>query len=75
MKRDIVFSKPGQLAEAIGVSPERNREIEEAINAAISRNDSLKTVVEMMNDRGDLSDAEWTAFIFALGHFQGRVGR
>jgi hypothetical protein len=74
VKRDIVFAAKGQLAVALGLSPERCREFDDVINDMIDRNASLQSVIEAMNER-DLTDAEWTSFIFALGYYMGATGK
>lgn len=75
MRREIVFRGTGKLAEALQIDPARIGEIETQVHRMISAGHSVKSIITTMNDRGDLSDAEWTAFVFSLGHFCGRTGQ
>jgi hypothetical protein len=65
--------KGGQLA-AVLCSPTRNDEIEQFIGKMIENKASLREVITALNERGDLTDGEWTCAIFALGVFQGMNG-
>ena len=75
MKRDLTFSGSGQMAAALGCDPGRISEIESGVSEMIDHNASLRAILEHFNDRGDLTDAEWTALVFSLGHFDGRRQR
>ncbi len=72
--RDIRFNERGRLAEALGISTARNVEIEQRVHAAITETNTVQGVIEAMNAAGDLNDAEWTAMVFALGHYCARNG-
>jgi hypothetical protein len=61
------------MADAL-VTPERNREIEDFTRKLIEGGSSLQTVINKLNERGDLSDNEWTATVFALGYFAAATG-
>ena len=71
MKRDLTFVSSGQLAAALGINPARLAEIEAEGAAIINRNGTIREVLEHFNERGDLTDGEWTAMVFALGYFDG----
>lgn len=75
MKRDLTFVSGGQLPEALGIDPARVARIETIVADMIDANDSIRQVLEHLNDAGDLSDAEWTCMVFALGFFEGRKQR
>ena len=75
MKRDLVFTGTGQLPQALGIDPERVAELEAEMNSLIARNAKLRTIIEHFNDRGDLTDSEWTAMVFALGYYDARNNR
>jgi hypothetical protein len=74
MKRELTFVKSGKLAEALGVSSDRAAEFERDVDSVMSAGGSMLDIIEKLNERGDMTDAEWTAFIFALGYFQGSIG-
>lgn len=70
-KRDLVFVRDdGMLGEALGLDPERVALIDRVMNDAIQQGMTLRQTVEMMNEQHDLTDAEWTTMVYALGWFQ-----
>lgn len=71
MKRDLNFVGRGPLSVALGVAPERIEELDRAVNKILDADGSIRDVVTAMNDRGDLSDAEWTGLVFSLGYLDG----
>lgn len=71
MKRDLNFVGRGPLSVALGVAPERIEELDRAVNKILDADGSIRDVVTAMNERGDLTDAEWTGFIFSLGYLDG----
>lgn len=74
IKRDIKFVEAGQLAVALGIPHERLVELEKFVSSMIGGKKSLQQIIEAMNERGDLTDAEWTATVFSIGYFQGTLG-
>ena len=71
-KRALYFSGDGQLPEALGISPERSQAIEAAVNRLVDMNASKREVLTHFNEAWELTDAEWTAMVFALGYYEGR---
>lgn len=71
MKRDLNFVDRGPLSVALGVPPERIEELDRAVNQIIDADGSIRDVVTAMNERGDLTDSEWTGLIFSLGYLDG----
>jgi len=53
------------------VTPERNAELERYIAGMIERGVSLQSMFDALNERGDLTDGEWTVCAFNLGYFNG----
>jgi hypothetical protein len=74
MKRDLTFVKKGRLVEALDVAPERNALFDEQVGRMIDANKPLQEIIQTMNERGDMTDTEWTAFMFALGYYAGSIG-
>ena len=76
MKRDIHFIDPAApLSYALGLSEARCQEFERVIGQMYDRNASLEQIIAAVNEEGvlgELTDAEWTAFIYALGFLQCR---
>lgn len=76
MKRDLVFVKDGGvLGEALGLDPKRCALFDSLMADYISQNLNLRQAVEKMNERGDMTDAEWTVFMYGLGWYQRGGGR
>jgi hypothetical protein len=74
MKRELHFTQSkGKLADALGLDRDRLAEIEKQVNQLIKQDASLKTILETMNERGDLTDAEWTNLCYTLGWFTSKV--
>jgi hypothetical protein len=72
MKRDIKWLKDsGKMAECL-VSPERNAEFDNLVGGMIENKATLQQIINALNERGDLTDNEWTAVIFALGCYIGQ---
>lgn len=71
MKRDLKFVGRGPMSVALGVAPDRIDELDRAVNAIIDGGGSLKDVITAMNERGDLSDSEWTGLVYSLGYMNG----
>ena len=75
MKRDLVFVRGGTLGESLGVTPERAALFDNLVGKMIEEGKSLRECVETLNERGDMTDAEWTAFCYTIGWYQGRRSR
>lgn len=74
MKRDLTFDpKGGQLAVALGIDKQRAAMHEEMVEKMIAKNWTMEQIITHMNELDDLTDAEWTCFMFSLGHFDARV--
>lgn len=73
-KRELTFGEGGCLAEALGVSDECMGVIDELVNRRIEERASFHSVLLELHAM-NLSDAEWTAAIYGLGIFHGRIGR
>ena len=71
MKRDLTFVGSGQLPEALGILPARCQIIEHEVADMIDANASIRQVLEHFNNHRDLTDAEWTSMVFALGYYEG----
>jgi hypothetical protein len=72
MKRDITFVKPrGVLAEALGLDRDMARfnELETFTRNLIDQDKSLREIITALNERGDLTDAEWTNAMYTLGWY------
>lgn len=67
-RRDLNFHGSGPLAVALGINPDRIAKLDAEVGELVKKGSSLKTVVRHFNERGDMSDAEWTSFMFAMGH-------
>ena len=72
--RDITLEGTGKLAETLGMTRDRANELDKQIGGMISRNCSTKDILTHFNEVEVVSDAEWTAIVFALGVYQGRMG-
>lgn len=75
MTRDIRFVAKGQLPTSLGIPEDRTSEIESFIADHIERDASTEEIILALNERGDLTDAEWTSTMFALGHYVASIGR
>lgn len=74
VRRDLTFNpEGGKLAIMLGCDPKRLPEIEQAVRSLVEQRKSSAEIITAMNERGDLTDAEWTAFVFGLGNLDARV--
>lgn len=74
--RNLVFGdNKNTLAESLGVDGERAEELDKFVADLVNSNKSLEQIVTAFNERGDLTDNEWTAAMFGLGHYCARIGR
>jgi hypothetical protein len=74
-KRELNFTGKGQqLVAALGVNPDRIAMFDNDVNKLMAAGASMQAVIVYFNERADMSDAEWTSFIFALGHLEARLG-
>lgn len=76
MKRDLAFSdRPASfkgrwsLGHALQISDECARKCEELVNRATREHFSLLELIHTANETLDLTDAEWTNFMYTLGWF------
>lgn len=76
MKRNIIFgTDTSTIGASLGMKSKRGEEIETYVTSLVQSDRSLEEIITALNERGDLTDAEWTATIFGLGHFCARIGR
>ena len=67
-KRDLGFIRFNcPLGVALGLDPVRCSEIETELANLTNQNLSIPEVIETINERGTLNDAEWTTVLFMLG--------
>jgi len=68
MKRDLPFNgNHGVLAEALGIDLERSKRCEELVELALKEKRSIQWIIETANETLDMTDAEWTTFMYTLG--------
>ncbi|MBW3637024.1 MAG: hypothetical protein KY445_11285 [Armatimonadetes bacterium] len=74
--RDITFGEDKSTLghSLIGDNP-RADELEAFVVDCVKKNMGLEAIITALNERGDLTDNEWTATIFGLGHYCARIGR
>jgi hypothetical protein len=72
-KRNLNFRGSGPLAVALGINPDRIAKLDVEVGELVKSGASLKTVIKHFNERGDMSDAEWTSFMYAMGHQVARL--
>ena len=71
MKRDLTFVKTGSIGIALGIDYDRAMLHQNMVAKMIEEDQPLQHVIETMNAKGDLTDAEWTTFMYVLGYYQG----
>ena len=71
MKRDLTFVKDGPIWIALGIDNDRTMLHQKMVADMIEDKCTLQHVIEIMNAKGDLTDAEWTTLMYVLGYYQG----
>ena len=67
-KRDLGFIRfNAPIGVALGLEPGRCAEIETELASLTNQNRSIPEILETLNERGTLNDAEWTTVVFLLG--------
>ncbi len=71
MRRNLVFvQQEGTLGQQLALEPQRTQELEEFLTCYLERGIVIQDIILALNERGDLTDAEWTSAIYALGYYQ-----
>lgn len=71
MPREVKFvQERGCLGEALGVSKERAAHFDSIVNAMIDQNANLIQVINRMLQE-EMTDNEWTTFVYGLGYMDG----
>lgn len=75
MSRDLKWTGSGTVSESLGVTTERARQFEDFVRDAVKARWSLQELITGANADLDMTDAEWTVFMFGLGYWEASRGR
>jgi len=75
MQRDLQPVPHHNLAVALGCTAPRMQEFDRVVTSLLRDGKNMTEIIQHMNDRGDLTDAEWTAVIFSLGAYFSEASR
>ena len=74
MKRNIRFKKVDGFNAMFDVCPNKRDALEKKVNELIAKNKTFVSIILHINENFDLSDNEWSNFMYGMGFVAGQAG-